>query len=432
MPIVEDLYALSLHLARPLLHLAARGDGKLATGLRGRRGVLERIERWAADERDPRRSLVWFHAPSVGEGLQARAVLDAFSELHPEAQSVYTFFSPSAEALARSLAVDFADYLPLDLPRHVGRALDAIRPDILVFSKSDVWPNLTREASRRGIPMALLSATLPAGSSRLRVPARALLGPAYRRLNRIAGISAEDAERFGAFGVPAERRSVMGDARFDQVWRRAAEVDRDAPWYAGIRRDPATVLVAGSVWPEDEERLIPAFRAFRCEDSAAHRLVLVPHEPTPAGLIASESRLRTAGIGSVRWSEIHDWQAPLPEAVLVDRVGILGDLYAAADLAYVGGGWGSAGIHSVLEPAAFGVPVLFGPRHGNAREASELIAAGGGFSATDAAELAGRLSAWGTNVDSRAVAGGAARAYVERNRGASARGAAIVDELLGR
>src|SRR3990170_8378739 len=124
-------------------------------------------------------------------------------------------------ALRAAAPADFVDYLPYDRPGDVRRALELLRPHVLAFSKTDVWPVLTREAKARGVRLAMLSGTLPAGSSRLGGPARALLAPAYRRLDAAAAISAEDAARFGALGVPAERRSVMGDARFDQVWARA-------------------------------------------------------------------------------------------------------------------------------------------------------------------------------------------------------------------
>ncbi|CAN5874884.1 hypothetical protein BH23GEM5_BH23GEM5_22790 [soil metagenome] len=259
----ERLYTLALGAALPLLPLLARGNGKLARGLRGRQGVLRRMERWSAAERNPSRPLVWFHAPSVGEGLQARAVVEALRARRPDVQIVYTFFSPSAEGFARTVPADFAEYLPLDLPGDVRRALDALRPDVLAYSKTDVWPTLTRNAAERGTRLALLSATLPEGSSRLTGPARWMLAPAYRRLDRVAAISSADAERFAALGVAAERRTVMGDARFDQVWKRAQGVDRGSPLLRPLGGSPVPTLVAGSTWAEDEARLLPSVRSCR-------------------------------------------------------------------------------------------------------------------------------------------------------------------------
>lgn len=392
-------------------------------------GVLARIERWADAERSPDRPLVWMHAPSVGEGLQARAVLEAFRRRVPGSQVAYTFFSPSAERFARTVGADLVDYLPFDTPAESRRALEALRPNVLAFSKTDVWPSLTREATHRGVRLVLLSATLPASSSRLRGPARILLGPAYRRLDRVAAISEADAARFGVLGVPPERREVMGDARFDQVWSRATHVDRDAPWFRALRQSGAPVVVAGSTWPADEARLLRALG--RCLDTGVHfRIVLVPHEPTEAHLAAAEAVLHENRIPFLRWSAMLDGGSADPTCILVDRVGILGDLYAAADLAYVGGGWGTAGLHSVLEPAAFGAPVVFGPRHANAREAAEMIQHGGAVAVVDAVALEAALKRWLMDETARQAAGSAARAYVQAGLGAAGRGAEILESLL--
>ncbi|HEX6371154.1 MAG TPA: glycosyltransferase N-terminal domain-containing protein [Longimicrobium sp.] len=428
MSIPERLYTLALHAARPLLPLAARGQGKLARGIRGRAGVLQRMEAWAHAHRDPARPLVWFHAPSVGEGLQARAVIQAFRERRPDVQVAYTWFSPSAEGFARTVGADFSDYLPLDLPADVNRALDALRPSVIAFSKTDVWPVLTRQAKERGVHLAMLSGTLPAASSRLRGPARLLLAPAYRRLDAVAAISADDAARFGALGVRAQRRTVMGDARFDQVWARAAAADRGSPLLRPFAGFDGVTLVAGSTWPADEERLVPALARLRSADRPL-RLIIVPHEPTPAHLARSTELLAEAGFSSVQHlSGIERGAAP-GGTVLVDRVGVLGDLYALADVAYVGGGWGAAGLHSVLEPAAFGVPVLFGPRHANAREAAELIAAGGAVELA-ADDVGARITPLLADSARRRAAGDAAHAYVHANLGAADRGAAIIEHLL--
>lgn len=428
MSTAETLYTLALRAARPLLPLAARGDGKLARGIRGRAGVLQRLEAWAAAHRDPARPLAWFHAPSVGEGLQARAVVQAFRARRPDAQVAYTFFSPSAEAFARTVGADVADYLPLDLPGDVRRALDALRPAVIAFSKTDVWPVLTREAAARGVRLALLSGTLPRSSSRLGGPARALLAPAYGRLDVAAAISEEDAARFGALGVPAERRSVMGDARFDQVWARAQAVDRASPLLRPFGDFGGLTLVAGSTWPADEERLVPALAAMAAGEPPL-RAILAPHEPTPAHLDALEARLAAHGVPyPVRLSQVEAGAAP-GMTVIVDRVGVLGDLYALADVAYVGGGWGTAGLHSVLEPAAFGVPVFFGPRHANAREAAALLRAGAAVELREG-PAGPQILPLVRSAARRRAAGDAARAYVQGSLGAAERGARILERLL--
>ncbi|HYH79580.1 MAG TPA: glycosyltransferase N-terminal domain-containing protein [Longimicrobium sp.] len=427
MPILERIYGLGVSALRPALPLLARGEGKLARGIRGRRGVLERMEAWAREHRDPARPLAWFHAPSVGEGHQARAVIEAFRARRPDAQVVYTFFSPSAERFAATVPADFADYLPLDAAGDVRRALDALRPGAIAFSKYDVWPVLTREAAARGVRLLLLSATLPASSGRLRGPARALLAAAYGRLDAVGAISTEDAARFAGLGVPAERRKVMGDARFDQVWRRAEAVDRASELLAPFTASAPPTIVAGSTWVEDERHLLPAIRGLTAKGRSL-RLVLVPHEPGAEHVRQAQRRMTELGLGWAMISELRPGDAS--EVVLVDQMGVLGELYSVADVAWVGGGFGSAGLHSVLEPAAFGVPVLFGPRHANAREAGELVAAGGAFEVTSAGDaervLAGLLDVY----EMRRRAGDAARAYVRARLGAAERGAEMVERLI--
>lgn len=404
------------------------GDGKLRRAVRLRRDVVERMRRWGSERRAPGRALVWMHAASVGEGLQAKAVLERLRARRPELQLFYTYFSPSAEPWVERLSVDGADVLPFDRARDLDAALAALRPDAIVFSKLDVWPVLTRVAHEGGVPLALVSATLARGSSRLRLPARWFLREAYRRLDRVGAIAEEDADRLVRLGARAERVAVTGDARFDQVWARAQAVDRSRPPLAPLLDPGRVTLVAGSTWPEDEKRLLPAVEDARRAHPAL-RLILVPHEPEPARVEAWVSRLAAAGWATERFSARtgRTW-----DALVVDRVGVLGDLYAAGGVAFVGGAFGTRGIHSVLEPAAAGLPVLFGPRHENAREAAELAAAGGAFPAATRQALAATLRSLLGDEGARRRAGAAARRYVESRLGAADRNADLVLELVGR
>jgi 3-deoxy-D-manno-octulosonic-acid transferase len=424
---IEDVYTAGLHVAAALLPLGSFGDGKLARGIRGRSGSLERLTTWARSNRDPDRPLAWFHAPSVGEGLQARAVMGELCRLRPDTQIVYTFFSPSAEPLAKTLDADVADYLPLDLPRLMGALVSALQPHAIAFSKTEVWPNLTREAHLRGIPMVLLSATLPATSSRLGRGARALLSPAHGRLTHIAAIAGADGQRFQSLGVPAEKISVMGDARFDQVWSRAKPSKR-IEFLQRLVAPDQNVIVAGSTWPPDEEVLVSAVARLTRKIERL-KLIIAPHEPAESHLKALEERLRAAGLSTVRYSEA-SLHGSAQQVVVVDKVGVLGDLYALSKVAFVGGGFGGAGLHSVLEPAAFGSPVTFGPHYSNAREAAELIAAGGARSVESEKELEKVLEDWVADGRARDLAGRRAQDYVRKGLGAARRGAELVAGLI--
>jgi 3-deoxy-D-manno-octulosonic-acid transferase len=418
-------YAALTHLARAAARLAPAREGKTWQALRARRGIRERYTAWGQSGRDPARTLLWVHAPSVGEGLQARPVLQRLRASHPALQIAYTHFSPSAESFARGLDADFTDYLPFDTAADARTALDALRPRALVFSKVDVWPTLTREASRRGVRLGLLSATLARASARRSRLGVALLRPAYAALDLVGAIDEDDATRLVELGVRPAAIEITGDTRYDQVWARARSLNPEAPPVGPLRSSRPT-LVAGSTWPPDETVLAQAWMQVRRVLPEA-RLIIAPHEPSPAHLRpieqwAEERGLRLARLGSP--------DAAHAEVVLVDRVGVLGELYALADVAYVGGGFHAAGLHSVLEPAAFGAPVLFGPRFERSRDARLLAQAGGGTSIANATELADRLTHWLAAPPERARAGSCARALVEGGLGAADRSARLVERLL--
>jgi 3-deoxy-D-manno-octulosonic-acid transferase len=423
-PAVRLPYSLAGHLARAAAALSPAGDGKILASLRARRGIRARYAEWGAVHRDPARPLLWVHAPSVGEGLQAKPVIARLRERHPELQIAYTFYSPSAERFGRNAGADFADYLPFDTAGDASAALDALRPTALVFSKLDVWPLLVAEATARRVPVGMISATFSEGSGRGSGLAALVLGDAYRALGAVGAIHAADAERLAALGVRRECVSVTGDTRYDQVWAHARAVDRSAGLPGALGTSRVTV-VAGSTWPADEAALFEAWREVRSKLPGV-RLIIAPHEPTPAHLAPIERWAEGNGLSLIRLGALPSDA----DVILVDRVGVLADLYALADVAFVGGGFHGAGLHSVVEPAAFGAPVLFGPRYAASADAVKLVEQGGGFSSRSAAELAMRLLALLSERDVRHAAGRKAEAVVEAGLGAAGRAVEIVESLL--
>jgi 3-deoxy-D-manno-octulosonic-acid transferase len=419
-------YAGATAATQGLIAVAPASRGKFWRGLAGRRGVHERLERWGAANRDSSRPLVWMHAPSVGEGLQARVVVERLRARRPEVQIAFTFFSPSATSFAASVPADVRDYLPVDGRRSVRRALDALRPTAIVFSKLDVWPTLVAEAKARGVRVGLVSGTVAPGSSRLRGAARALLREAYGAIDSAGAITPGDAERLITLGVRPDRVRLSGDTRYDQVWERARRVDLSSPLLVRLASGRPT-LVAGSTWPSDEEVLLAAWLEARRAVPAA-RLIIAPHEPTDAHLTPIERWAGTHGLTLRRLSRLDG--SLTPDVLLVDSVGVLGELYALATCAYVGGGFHSAGLHSVLEPAAFGAPVLFGPRHSNSADASALLNAGGGVACVDAPALATQLLRWLGDRPERDRIGQRAQRVVEAGLGAAERSCALVLGLL--
>lgn len=425
-PLLAAAYEVAARLAVVAADVAPSGQSKLLRSLRARRGLTERYRTWAQAHRDPRRPLLWVHAPSVGEGLQARPVLERLRDSRPDVQLAYTHFSPSAETFASRLDVDFRDYLPFDATHAARRALEALRPTALVFSKLDVWPTLTREAAARNVRLGLMSATLAEQSSRRGGIAAAMLRDAYSRLDAVGAIDPDDAERLVELGARRHVVEVTGDTRYDQVWARAAAVDRAGTLLAPLASARPT-LVAGSTWPADERVLLDAWTRVR-RDVPGARLIVAPHEPIASHLLplerwADDARLSHARVGAS--------DASTSDIIIVDRVGVLGDLYALANVAFVGGGYHGAGLHSVVEPAAFGAPVLFGPRWRGSRDAALLLRARGAAAVDDATAMAAQLREWLTSADARRAAGDRARDVVRTGVGAADRTVALVSRLLG-
>jgi 3-deoxy-D-manno-octulosonic-acid transferase len=423
--LIDLAYDLATHLASGLVSLAPESDVKAVRAFRERRGLSERFARWGREVRDPARPLIWFHAPSYGEGLQARPVIERIRATRPDIQLAYTFFSPSAESFARGLPVDVADYLPFDTRGNARLMVRALRPSALVFSKLDVWPRLSEVCSAEDVPAGIISATMSAGAGRRKPLARALLRRAYASLSRVGAISSDDAARLVESGVRADAVEVTGDTRYDQVWARATKPLANAPLVESLRTDRPT-LVAGSTWPADEDTLLPAWLDLR-EHQPMVRLVIAPHEPTPPHLGTIE---QWAASNQLTLARVDTPQAGRADVILVDRVGILGDLYSLGQAAFVGGGFGTAGLHSVLEPAAFGVPVIFGPRHANSRDADLLLETDGAASVRNVSDTTDVIGRWMGSEALATAAGEQARAVVQRGLGAADRAFDLVMRLI--
>ena len=420
--------------ARSVAPLAALRNGKTSRAVRGRLHGAARLVNWAAHHRDTDRPLVWFHAASVGEGRQAEAVLVRLRSAKPGWQIIYTHSSPSAERLAASLPADFAGYLPADTIGDTAAALDAARPSAIIFSTTDLWPELVRQAAARRVGLGLVSATLAEGSSRRGPLARRLMGEAWAALDAVGAIDEQDATRLIALGVRPERMQVTGDARHDSAAARVRAIDPGLPALRVIREAAGNLplVLAGSTWPPDEALLLPALGLVRSRHSLG--AVIAPHEPDPSHLARLERQIARHLPGSdvLRLSELErNPTAALPcPIILVDRVGVLADLYALARVAYVGGGHHRGGLHSVIEPAALGAPVLFGPRWRGSRDARLLLDAGGAVVTRDEDALAAALELFVENDKAHEKAGAAARAVVDKGLGAARRSVELVLALV--
>lgn len=381
------------------------------------------LQSWGAAHREPSRPLLLFHAASAGELRQAEPIIRRLRARHSGWQMAVSYFSRSGRDVAESLPVDVTGLSPWDTGEDVASLLTVLAPTAIVITKHDLWPGLASAAASRGIPMFLVAATVRPRSGRLRWPARGVLAPAYASLAGIAAVTDADADRLRALGCPADRVQVLGDPRYDGVAERIANRTPLTPH--------PTTLVAGSTWPEDESILLRAFREAR-EERPDVRLMLVPHRPSDAGFRRIAAQAASLGLPApVRHRGATD-DDPL---TVVDEVGPLAFLYEAGVIAYVGGGFGRAGLHSVLEPAALGLPIIVGPNSTESTDARRLEAVDA-LARLPADRAVAALEAWWmewlADPEWRREAGAAAKAVVEAGRGAADRCADLVDAMLAK
>jgi 3-deoxy-D-manno-octulosonic-acid transferase len=399
------LYRYLLHpLFSVALRLAALRSAKIREGLRGRRLWRRQIERAISGDA-PGGFRLHVHAASVGEFEQAKPVIEAVRAQCPDARITASFFSPSGYAQQGAYeSIDGACYLPPDRPGPMGAFLDVLRPDLILVVRYDLWPEMLLAARRRGVPVALICGVLRSDSARFNPFVRPFFRRLYGDLSLICSVGREDREAFESLapGVPVD---VCGDSRFDRVVGRAAAAPSiDGPIWSAVRRHPL-VVVAGSTWPPDEEMLSVL------NDDERIAVVIVPHEPTPDHVEAARRRFP----GARAYSELEGEEGG--RFVILDRTGMLAGLYRLADLAYVGGGFG-AGVHSVLEPAVFGIPVVCGPRIERSRDAEAMRRAGMLHVVGRPAELRAFVSTLVDDPERRRALGDATRSFVLERSGA--------------
>ena len=413
-------------LAAKLFHLLPLPRGKLVESRRGRLVAGRRWVHWARDSRTER-PLVWFHAASVGESQVIHPIAARLRERHRSLQTVLTFSSPSMAAWPEPPGVDRIDYAPADIPSTVAAVFNALRPSIIIVSRGDLWPEMVHGALSRHVPVAVVGGAVGRGSTRLRWPVRQLLAAVHKRLAFVGARSAEDASRWIRLGARQEVVHVTGDPRNDYILERVR--GKSVPQPLSAWGSAGHVMVAGSTHPQDEELLIDAFAVIASSDKAA-RLLVVPHEPGPASVRRIVSQARRLRLEAEPWNgSPAEIRAPI---VAVDQVGVLGDLYAVGTLAYVGGGFGTSGVHSLAEPAAWGVPVLAGPGVFNDAAAQPLLESGGvaTISGPDQLpELVEKWTQWLSDPDARSVAGRAALSQIRC--GAADESVQALERLLG-
>lgn len=398
--------------------LAAQGaalfDKKIKQGIQGR---IEQKERIASHYLSvaKERFKVLVHVASFGELEQAKPIIAELKKNYPNVQIHLTFFSPSGYENANSKYKDpdIISYLPFDDLSSVNSFLDVVKPNLVIFVRYDLWPRFTLELQKRNIPAILISATYRKSSAKSVPIVSNIFRSVYHSLRYIFVINADIKDALIGNGYPANAITVSGDTRIDQVLqRKEASVEKGNILPQSItnklQQERPLVLVVGSSWEEDEKVI--------CESILSPEnlfTIIAPHETTESHLSSLESLCQNKAI---RLSKIDSY---CNERILIwDKIGDLFDLYAYADVAYVGGGFG-AGVHNVLEPAVRAVPVIVGPNHSRSQEIGEIVASGGGYVVSSSNEFHSVFNMLLSDSRIRHEAGKKAYSFIEKNKGAS-------------
>lgn len=356
---MEVIYQIGIRLYGLLIHFAALWNAKAKAWVAGRKDWLQLQGKEAQNASSP----IWIHCSSLGEFEQGRPVIEGLKKTFPEQKILLTFYSPSGYTMRKHYRhADYIHYLPLDRKKNVADFLQLWKPRMAIFVKYDLWLNFLSGSEERKIPTLVISAVFRRKDIYFRWYGSLFL----KRLKSIDYFFVQDENSRSVLNEHdiEDNIKVVGDTRLDRVLQ-IVEKGKHIRELQSFCKDERTII-AGSTWPEDEKMLFAWINKY--DTSEFDKLVIVPHE-------VSETHLRfiekNAPRKTVRLSQYSSKDIG-KVIMIVDQVGILNKIYRYARLAYIGGGFG-AGIHNILEAAAYKKPVIFGPRHQKFKEAEDFL-----------------------------------------------------------
>ena len=387
-----------------LLKITALFSPKMKLFVEGREDVFLTLQQ-KINQSD---QTIWFHAASLGEYEQGLPVIEAVKKQFPSHKIILTFFSPSGYEVRKNNSVaDVTVYLPLDTKKNADTFLELVQPDLVFFIKYEYWPNYLAGLKKRNTKTYLISGIL--------------------RENQLffkwyGGFYREALNAFTYFFVQNEKSkkllqslgktnvSISGDTRFDRV-ATILEKDNSLDFISQFK-DNKTTIVIGSSWPKDENLLID----FINSNAMKIKFIIAPHNIKKEQIQQLKSSITKK---TVLFTEKEGQNLADFDVFIIDTVGILTKIYSYADIAYVGGGFGNPGVHNLLEPATFGVPIVIGPNYSHFPEATALVNIEGCSVITNAKELKETFINLIRNDDIRNEKGHICETFVQMNKGAT-------------
>ncbi len=354
------------------------------------------------------RPIIWVHCASLGEFEQGRPLIEHIKKTQPDYQVLLSFFSPSGYEIRKNYdQADYICYQPIDTLKNAKRFIELVRPEKVFFIKYEFWFNYMNLLNRKQIPLYLVSAIFRKEQLFFKSGIKAKW---YRNiLSKVTHFfvqTPESARLLAEIGL--KNSTVTGDTRFDRVAEIAANY-KELPLVETFK-DGQQLIVAGSSWAPDEEKLISFLK-----QNPKTKLIFAPHEVKASNIKRLKEQLPTP---AVCYSEAHDKDLASAQVLIVDTIGILSSIYRYADIAYIGGGFG-VGIHNTLEAAIYNIPVIFGPNYQRFQEAVNLKERGIAFSIATSEELNTILTQLLTDSSRRESISKKCREFMAENLGAT-------------
>lgn len=399
------LYNIAIWLAKALLPLTGIFSGKMKKFMKGRKETFH-ILSVKLGKRD---KVIWFHMASLGEFEQGVPIIEVVKKRFPGHKILVSFFSPSGyENKKNTPLADVVVYLPLDTRANAKKFLKAAHPDLVIFIKYEFWPNYLRELKLRSITTLLVSGSFRRDQLFFKAYGR-WMARSLQTFQHFFVQNTNSRELLNSLGY--KNVTVSGDTRFDRV---AGQLKQDNSLaFIEDFKDDNICIVAGSTWPEDEELL----EDFINNLPAEVKFILAPHDIKSERIKKFRSRISKS---TLLYSEKEAEEVAHYQVFIIDTIGLLNKIYSYADIAYVGGAAGTTGLHNILEPATFGIPVVIGNNFENFPEAKELQRLAGLYSVGTREELAEILSRFLSDKSFRLATGMIAGHFIHENTGATA------------
>lgn len=398
------LYNLILLFGSQVVNLLALFNPKMKLFVDGRKGVFERIR----EKINPSDKTIWFHAASLGEYEQGLPIIEQIKIKYPKHKIVVTFFSPSGyEVRKNNTVADLTIYLPLDTKHNAQLFVELVHPEMVFFIKYEFWPNYLNELKKRTIKTYLISGIFRENQAFFKG-----YGGFYRNaLNTFDYffVQNENSKKL-LQSIGFSNVKISGDTRFDRV---VSILERDNSLdFIEQFKDQKTTIVIGSSWPKDESLLVNYINSA----SADLKFIIAPHNIHKPEIDKLQTLITKK---TILYSEKENQNLNEFQIFIIDTIGILTKIYSYADIAYVGGGFGNPGVHNILEPATFGVPIVIGPNYSHFAEATALVHQGGCVSISNQKELNEAFDNLISNEDVRHEKGHICETFVQMNKGAS-------------